>query len=229
MNREDVLCRLHSLAESDYKEFNKRITPTEKDVLGVRLPALRSLAKEICKGDWRGFLQSAEDDIFEEQMLQGLVVAYAKIDDETRMEYIDGFVPKIENWAVCDCFCGTLKSVGKNPNGYFDFLQKYLQREDEFQLRFAAVMLMDYYINDQYIDRVLKIYDVIKSDKYYVRMAVAWGISVCFVKYREKTMAFLQNNSLDDLTYNKTLQKITESLRVDKETKAVIKSMKRKN
>ena len=96
-------------------------------------------------------------------------------------------------------------------------------------MNFNCVLPPDYYINDQYIDRVLKIYDVIKSDKYYVRMAVAWGISVCFVKYREKTMAFLQNNSLDDLTYNKTLQKITESLRVDKETKAVIKSMKRKN
>jgi len=57
-------------------------------------------------------------------------------------------------------------------------------------------------------------------------MAVAWAISLCFVKFEEKTMNYLKNNKLDDFTYNKSLQKICESLRVDKDTKAIIKSMK---
>ena len=228
MERDEIICRLNSLAESEYKEFNKKIIPTKKEVLGVRLPALRSLAKEICRGNWSDFLQNANDEIYEEQMLQGLVIAYAKMETNQRMSYIERFVPKIENWAVCDSFCGTMKFIGKSQAEYFAFLQKYLHSKEEYELRFAVVVLMNYFINDSYIDKVLQIYDNICSEQYYVQMAVAWGVSVCFVKYSEKTMTFLQNNHLDDFTYNKSLQKIIESLRVDKDTKKIIRSMKRK-
>lgn len=228
MTRDEIMARLESLAESDYKEFNLRIIPTAMEVLGVRLPALRKLAKEIVKGDWRQFLQSAQEGIYEEVMLQGLVIGYAKADMSEKLEYIGGFVPKIENWAICDSFCGTLKFMAENQAAVWDFLQPYLRSEQEFFRRFAVVALMEYFIDDEYIDRTLRIYDEIKKEQYYVQMAVAWGISVCFVKYPDKTMAYLRDNSLDDFTYNKALQKIVESLRVDKETKALIKSMKRK-
>jgi 3-methyladenine DNA glycosylase AlkD len=58
-------------------------------------------------------------------------------------------------------------------------------------------------------------------------MAVAWALSICFVKYPAKAMTYLNKNTLDDFTYNKTLQKITESFRVSKETKIIIRNMKR--
>lgn len=228
MTRDEVMARLESLAESDYKEFNLRIIPTQMNLLGVRLPALRKLAKEITRGDWREFLAAAQDDIYEEVMLQGLVIGYAKMDLAERLEYIGSFVPKIENWAICDSFCGTLKFVAKNQAAMLEFLQPYLLAEEEFHRRFAVVVLMEYFIDDKHIDQVLGIYDEVKKEQYYVQMAVAWGISVCFVKYPERTMAYLKDNKLDDFTYNKALQKIVESLRVDKETKAVIRSMKRK-
>lgn len=228
MNRAEIICRLHNLAESDYKEFNLKIVPTKKEVLGVRLPALRKLAKEIAKDGWRRFLQEAEDDIYEEQMLQGLVVAYIKTDFSEHLRLIAEFVPKIENWAVCDSVCGTMKFVKKHREEFLHFLQPYLTSDKEFELRFGVVMLMNYYLDEKYIDTVLQIYDGINSEKYYVQMAVAWGISVCFVKFQEQTMDYLWNNSLDDFTYNKSLQKITESLRVDRKTKEIIKSMKRK-
>ncbi|MGI5825579.1 MAG: DNA alkylation repair protein [Bacillota bacterium] len=228
MNRAEIICRLHNLAESDYKEFNLKIVPTKKEVLGVRLPALRKLAKEIAKDGWRRFLQEAEDDIYEEQMLQGLVVAYIKTDFSEHLRLIAEFVPKIENWAVCDSVCGTMKFVKKHREEFLHFLQPYLTSDKEFELRFGVVMLMNYYLDEKYIDTVLQIYDGINSEKYYVQMAVAWGISVCFVKFQEQTMDYLWNNSLDDFTYNKSLQKITDSLRVDRKTKEIIKSMKRK-
>jgi 3-methyladenine DNA glycosylase AlkD len=87
---------------------------------------------------------------------------------------------------------------------------------------------MDFFLTDEYIDEVLKIYYSIRHDGYYVKMAVAWALSVCFVKYPEKTMRYLETPGLDDWTYNKTLQKIVESYRVDDRTKSVIRSMKRK-
>ena len=89
-------------------------------------------------------------------------------------------------------------------------------------------MMLNYYITEEYIDIVLKSLDKISHDGYYVKMAVAWAVSICFIHFEDKTMDFLKNNNLDDFTYNKSLQKICESLRVNKDTKILIKSMKRK-
>jgi 3-methyladenine DNA glycosylase AlkD len=194
----------------------------------VRLPKLRELAKELAKGDWRGYIAVAQADYYEEVMLQGLVIAYAKADIEEVLRYVAAFVPKINNWAVCDSFCTSLKITQRHRARVWDFLQPYLHSRKEFELRFGIVMLLGFYIADEYIDQVLALLDGAKHEGYYVKMAVAWAISICFVKYPEKTMAYLQNSTLDDFTYNKALQKITESFRVDKETKILIRSMKRK-
>ena len=144
-----------------------------------------------------------------------------------RINYIESFVPKIDDWAICDSFCNTLKFVNKNKEIMWEFIQSYLKSYNEFEIRFAVVIILNYYITEDYIDLVLKTLDNIKHDGYYVKMAVAWAISMCFIKFEEKTMAYLKDNSLDDFTYNKSLQKICESLRIDKNTKELIKSMKR--
>ena len=89
-------------------------------------------------------------------------------------------------------------------------------------------MLMDYYLTDKYIDKVLETYNNIKLDKYYVKMGIAWGISVAFVKYETKVRKFLENNNLDDFTHNKSIQKIIESYRVNEETKNELRKLKRK-
>lgn len=88
-------------------------------------------------------------------------------------------------------------------------------------------MLLDFYIEEEYISRVLQLLDSVEREGYYVKMAVAWAISICYVKLPEPTMKYLERNSLDDFTYNKALQKITESYRVDQDTKKMIRSMKR--
>jgi 3-methyladenine DNA glycosylase AlkD len=110
----------------------------------------------------------------------------------------------------------------------WNFIQPYLKSDQEFYVRFAVVVLLDFYIDEAYITRVLYALDKIKHSGYYVKMAVAWSVSVCYIKFPEITMVYLKNNSLDDFTYNKSLQKITESFRVDNEIKLVIKRMKRK-
>ena len=88
-------------------------------------------------------------------------------------------------------------------------------------------MLLNYYLRDEYIDRVLRIVDDFKDDRYYSRMAVAWLISICYIKYPHKTKKYLKNSKLDDWTYNKSIQKICESLKVDKTIKEKIKLMKK--
>ena len=223
----DLRDKLFELSDDKFKTFHSRLCPNTDNIIGVRLPLLRQLAKEIAKGDWRNFLSNSKEEYYEEILINGLVIAYAKCDVEERLNYIESFVPKIDNWAICDSFCNTLKFVNKNKEIMWEFIQPYLRSYNEFEIRFAVVIILNYYITEDYINLVLKTLDNIKHDGYYVKMAVAWAISMCFVKFEEKTMAYLKDNSLDDFTYNKSLQKICESLRVDKNTKELIKSMKR--
>ncbi|WP_434305068.1 DNA alkylation repair protein [Clostridium botulinum] len=220
--------QIFELADEKYQKFSSSLLPNTDNILGVRLPQLRKLAKAIAKDDWREFMANYHSKYFEEIMLQGLVLGYAKADIEEILQYVADFVPKIHNWSVCDSFCAGLKFTKNNMERVWNFIQPFLSSNKEFEVRFGVVMLLDFYINDKYIDEVIKSLDAIKHPGYYAKMAVAWTISICYIKFPKQTMEYLKNNTLDDFTYNKSLQKITESLRVDKETKIIIKSMKKK-
>ena len=220
--------QIFELADEKYRKFSSSLLPNVRNIAGVRLPELRKLAKTIAKGDWRAYLSEDNSEYFEEIMLQGFVIGCAKADIDELLKYTAAFVPKIDNWSVCDSFCISLKFTKSNMERVWNFLQPYLSSKKEYEIRFGVVMLLNFYINEEYIDRVLKILDSIKHDGYYVKMAAAWAVSICYVKFPEKTLKYLKGCALDDFTYNKSLQKITESLQVDKKTKEMIRNMKRK-
>lgn len=226
---QDLRKQIYELADEKYKEFHGGLCPNTNDIIGVRIPVLRKLAKKIAKEEPITFLDTYKCEFYEEKMIYGLVIGYMKADLETRLKYLDKFVPMIDNWAICDCCSATNKFASKNLKEIWQYIQKYIKSDKEFEVRFAVIMLMDYFITDDYIDKILDIYNNIRLDKYYVKMGIAWGISEAFIKYREKTMEFLENNKLDKFTFNKALQKIIESYRVDNETKEYLKKMKRKN
>ncbi|WP_027399443.1 DNA alkylation repair protein [Anaerovorax odorimutans] len=223
--------KLTELVDEKYKKFHSGLIPGINNLLGVRIPDQRKIAKEMVKGDWKIYLDKNlidyKDEYYEEIMIQGLIIGNAKMTIGEMLKYTADFIPKINNWGICDSFCSSLKKTKKHRKEVWEFLQPYLKSNKIFEIRFGVVMLLDYYIVDDYIDQVLITLDIIKNDGYYVKMAVAWALSVCYVKYPEKTIIYLNNNNLDDFTYNKALQKIIESLRVDKDSKDLIRSMKR--
>ena len=218
--------KLFELADDKYRKFQSSLCPNINDIIGVRIPKLREIAKEISKGNPKQFLDNYKCEYFEEKMIYGLIIGYMKEDPKIRLKYLDRFVPMIDNWAICDCCCSTYKFTNKNLKKMFEYIQKYIVSKNEFEVRFTCIMLMDYYLVDEYIDIVFEIFNGIKLDKYYVQMGIAWAISVAFIKYEEKTRKFLKNNSLDKFTYNKALQKIIESNRVSKDVKAEMRGMK---
>jgi len=225
---EDYRNILMSLAESKYRDFNVKLIPNTPDILGVRMPRLQKLARSIAKEDWQVYLHRTEDRFFEEVVIRAMVIAYAPLDEAERLALIADFIPCIDNWAVCDTLCGRLKGALSHQALYWDFLRQYLDSCKEFELRFAVVMLLCYYINETYIERVLSVLDGIKHDGYYVSMAVAWAVSYCFFKFPERTWAYLRTCSLDDRTHTRALQKIVDSHRVDEQTKASIRALRRK-
>lgn len=225
---EDVRKKLFELQDKKYQEFHSKLCPNVNDIIGVRIPNLRKLAKQIAKENPQEYLKKAPQEYYEERMLQGLIIGYMKADLGERLAYLDQFVPIIDNWAVCDCCTSTYKFTDKYPKEMWEYIQKYLSSHREFELRFAIIMLMDYYLTEEYIDQVLEIYNNIQHEGYYVKMGVAWAISMAYVKFPEKTMKLLKNNHLDDFTYNKALQKMIESYQIDKETKQKLREMKRR-
>ncbi len=218
---------LLDLVDADYQKFSAALIPNINNIIGIRLPELRKLAKTIAEGDWRTYLAQAESDYFEEIMLQGMVLGYVKTDIEELLRYVADFVPKIDNWSVCDSFCTGLKFTSKNKERVWDFVVPYLSSEKEYEIRFAVVMMLNFFIEEEYIGRILQQLDNVSHEGYYVKMAVSWALSICYIKLPEPTMRYLLNNTLDNFTYNKALQKITESNRVDQETKTMIRGMKR--
>jgi len=224
---EEYRQRLLALAEPEYQKFTSSLIPNADNILGVRTPEIRKLAKELANENWREYFELNEDVYLEETMLQGMTIGYLKADIETILFEIRRFVPKIHNWAVCDSFCVGLKLAQKYREQLWSFLNEYIKYDEPYYIRFAVVMIMNNYIDEEHIEEILKLFNEIEYDDYYVKMAVAWAISMCYIKLPGQTMAFLRNNSLDDFTYNKSLQKICESLKPSPEEKAVIKSMKR--
>lgn len=229
MNNEEIRKRLFELQDEKYKKFHTSLCPGINNIIGVRAPKLKELAKQIAKENYIEYLKNPSNEYYEEIMLQGLVIGLAKnITIEEIIKYLKTFIPKVNNWAICDMCIATLKTTKKNQEIMWKFLQKYLKSNKEFEKRFAIVMFLNYYLNDEYIDKVLLELDNIKSEQYYVKMAIAWAISTAYIKQPEKTKVYLKNNNLDDFTYNKAIQKIMESLRVTKEEKEKLKKMKRK-
>lgn len=153
---ENIRKELQDLVDSKYQEFHSALVPGIGNILGVRIPQLRILAKEIAKRDnWRMFVEATDTKFYEETMLQGMVIGLAKMELDERMKHISMFVPRIDNWAVCDIFCGELKTaVKKGKETVWQFIQPYLISPQEFEIRFGIVMLF-HYVDEEHIDALL--------------------------------------------------------------------------
>ena len=221
---EALQARIRSLADPAYQAFQQKLVPDVTNLLGVRVPTLRILARELARGDWRGYLEAARHDTYEETMLQGLVLGYAKMEPDELFLRLAAFVPHIDNWAVCDVTCGGLRAVGKCQEQALNFLTPYLDAPREFDVRFGVVMLMDYFIDAAHIDRVLEWLAAVHHEGYYVKMAVAWALSVCFVKFPQQTGVLLKSGRLDEQTLRMAAQKLLDSSRVGADVKEKIRT-----
>lgn len=193
---EEITAKLYDLTEEDFRVFNSKLLPGVTRILGVRLPAMRKLAKKTAKGDFRSYLEEAHekitaDSIHEEIMMLGLVIGYAKMERDEYRKYLDEFVPKISNWSVCDSCVNGFKFMRNDPEYWFDYLKIYRDSKEEFELRFMIVAMMNHFVDEDHIDEILSICNEIHHDGYYVKMAVAWTLQVCYVKFPEKTSRLL--------------------------------------
>lgn len=227
--KNEIKKQLINMQDIRYKEFHSNLCPGTENIIGIRVPVLRNYAKELLKKyEFEILINNIDNEYYEETMLQGMLIGLSNKKYSSIIKYIEEFIPKIDNWAICDTFCAGLKITKKHKEDMWIFINKYLKSDKEFEIRFAIVMLLDYYIEEKYLKRLFEIFDSIKNNSYYVEMAVAWAISICLIKYYDETVDYLKICKLDKFTYNKALQKAIESYRISEEKKEMLKSMKRK-
>ena len=229
MERKEIIEEIKKLSDKKYKEFHTKLCPGVEGIIGVRVPKLRNYAKELIKKyKAEEILKQLKWEYYEEIMLKGMIIGLdQKQEIEETIKRIKKFVPKINNWAICDTFCAGLKITKKHKEEMWKIIKEYIKSNQEFEIRFAVVMMLDYYIEEKYLQEIFKICDKINHEGYYVKMAVAWCISICLIKYYNETKSFLKDCNLDDFTYQKSIQKAIESYRITKEQKEELKKMKK--
>ena len=225
-NYNEFIIYLKSISEKNYKKFSEKITFTKYEILGIRLPKLRYIAKEIIKGNYDSFLKISDNIYYEEVMIKLIIIASIK-DLEECMNYFDTAIILIDNWALCDTFCNSLKIVNKNKEYFLIKIKELISSNKTYYVRVGLILLLCYYVEEKYLDVIINLLDSIKSDEYYINMAEAWLICEIFIKYEDVGLKYLKNNKLNKFTNNKSISKIRDSYLVSKEMKDYILQFKK--
>ena len=225
---EKYILYLKSLSDELYKNFHGKLTTTKYEILGIRVPIQRKIAKIISKGNIKSFLEYQQNIYYEEVMIKGFVIASIK-DKDLLLKYLENYISLIDNWAICDSFCNSLKIINEDENYWFSYFSKYLESSEEFRIRVGLIVFLNFYVKDKYLEKIFSLIDEITIDKYYINMGIAWFLCECFIKYRDKTLKYLLKSRVNTFTFNKTISKIKDSCRVSLEDKKYLQNLKRKD
>ena len=222
MHYQELLTELKQNADEGYRNFHKKLLKNDAvNVLGVRVPILRKIAKKYLSSIDE--LMTFPNEYYEVTFVKLTAVSLLKY--EEFLKYVDDCVQFIDNWATCDCF--TAKCIEKHREEFLPYILKFASDKREFIQRYALVTLLHYYVEERY-EKI--IYEVVKNSDtslYYVHMAAAWLIAEMLVKNYDSAVSFLLENSLDIRTHNKAIQKACESYRLSDERKNYLKGIKR--
>lgn len=221
-----VATDLFKLKDDTYAKFTAKLIPNidSSSIIGVRTPELRKYAKEFIKDEcFNDFMNELPHKYHEENMLHGFIIGMNKDLDET-LNYLNKFLPYINNWAVCDTispkiFKKDLKKVYKN-------IKLWVKSDDIYTVRFGIVTLLQFYLDDEFDEEYNKIISNIKSDEYYINIAASWYFSFALIKQYDKTIKLFESKTLNKWVHNKSIQKAIESYRINDEKKQYLKTLK---
>ncbi len=216
----EMLKILQSYAEADFAKFQRRLIHTDREILGVRTPTLRKIAKEY-RGDIDK-LFSFPNDYYEIVFIKLTVVSHLPY--KTFIKYVENCVELMDNWALCDSF--KYNKILCNREEFLPILETLFSTEQEFYQRYAVVSLLYYYVDQPYLACIKDYILRANTQYYYVHMAVAWLIAEVLIKYYEKGLQLLEAVKYDVKTHNKAIQKAVESYRLTQEQKKNLYSLK---
>jgi len=197
--------------------------------IGVRIPIVEKVAKEIYKAGYAfDYLDHYKKSYFEMDVIYGMLCGYIKVDIKTRIDYLDKMVELVDSWATCDLSVARWKFIKKEQNIYLPWIESLIESQNPWYQRVAYVVLLSYYLDDQYVSETVRLLKKPMQQHYYTEMAAAWLISMGLVKQKEIFLDLLNHFEFSEFVYQKGLQKAIESFRSSKEDKELYRQMKRR-
>lgn len=218
--------RLKALQDKEYLKFHLNIVPNiqEERIIGVRVPQIRNLAKDLTKEEIDSFLDDLPHYYQEENMLHAILLSNIK-DVNEALERLNAFLPYVDNWAVCDTI--KPKAFKKNDKRIIEEIRKWIASSHTYIARYGIVALFTFFMDDKYEKDYLDLPLTAISDDYYVNMAIAWFYQVALVKHYDDAVVYLETNRLNDFVHNKTISKCHDSYRLSNEIKEYLKTLRR--
>jgi 3-methyladenine DNA glycosylase AlkD len=170
----DVLERLRCQARPEQLEGMARFGMAPEQRLGVSVPDMRKLAKEIGK-DHELALELWKTGIAEARMVASMVDDPAELTEEQMEQWVKGF----NSWDVCDQVCMNL--FDKSPLAWKK-IADWSEREEEFVKRaaFSLIACLAWHDKKAGDDRFVGLLPVIlrgaTDDRNFVRKAVNWAL-----------------------------------------------------
>ncbi len=224
---ESVLQQIKDLADPAYHAFHTKLMPTVNPatMLGVRIPSLRRLAKQLKDtATAQTFMQSLPHTYYEEMNLHGFLIEY-ETDFDRAIHQLNLWLPYVNNWATCDCVAP--KVLGKNLPALELQILIWLQSEHLYTVRYAIGMLMRHFLDTQFDPKYLEWVANVPTQEYYLHMMVAWYFATALAKQPKATLPYLTEHRLSPKTHNQAIQKAIESRRIQPEQKEFLRTLRK--
>jgi 3-methyladenine DNA glycosylase AlkD len=220
--------RLFSMRDDNYRDFQAALMPTvdREKIIGVRIPMLRSYARELCKtGEYEAFLHDLPHKYYEENNLHAFLIEGIRDFDEC-LEALEVFLPYVDNWATCDSL--RPKVLKKDIKRLRAMADRWIDSGEEYTVRYGIGVYMCYLLDESFDKSVLSRVAEIKSEHYYVRMMIAWFFATALAKQYGSAIKYIENGTLNTEIHNKAIQKSIESHRISKDKKDYLRTLRKK-
>lgn len=220
--------QLFALQDKDYKTFQSKLIPSVNPdtVIGIRTPELRRFARKFAETDEATvFMNDLPHTYYEENNLHAFLIETLG-DFEKTAEALNVFLPYVDNWATCDMM--SPKIFASQKENLLTLIEKWLTSNHVYTARFGLVMLMKYFLDEDFFSVYLEKAAAVSLDSYYTDMAKAWFFAEALIKQYETTLPYLNEKKLTDWVHNKTISKACDSFRISNEKKNVLRTLRLK-
>ncbi|MCR4719534.1 MAG: DNA alkylation repair protein [Firmicutes bacterium] len=223
MKKMNIQKELFKLQDIEYRDFHAKLMPNidKNTIIGVRVPKIRALAKEI-KGTEGDFLKQLPHKYYEENNLHAVLISQIA-DFEECISQLDRFLPYVDNWATCDIM--NPKSFKKNKEKLLLHIEKWINSHHTYTVRFGIEMLMTHFLDEDFNEGYLKKVSLIKSDEYYINMMIAWYFATALAKKWYFAVKYLEEKRFSEWVHNKTIRKAVESYRITESQKKYLRTL----
>ena len=223
---ETIRARLLEMQDPGYQTFQQKLLPNipPEKVIGVRIPALRALARELAgTAAAADFLACLPHEYYEENNLHGFLLERIS-DYDTALAKVEAFLPCIDNWATCDTI--SPRVFAKNTDRLLEPVRRWIASDQTYTIRYGLGMLMRYYLDQQFRPEYLAWAGSVTSEEYYVQMMVAWYFATALAKQPRAAWPWVAEPRLSPWVRAKAVQKALESRRITPEQKQALRALR---